>query len=76
MTTSFSHINAEEVVATKHGILSSRQPKPKESSRGRPLRVNETSAEKRMDSRYTPFAAKRNEPKTKARGELAFRPKF
>jgi len=54
----------------------SRHPKPKDSIRARPLRVNETLAGKRMDSRYVPYLAKRNEPKTKAKGELTFRPMF
>jgi len=70
------HINTEDVVATKHGSSFLRHPKPKERSRARPLRVNGTSGEKRMDSRYAPYATKRNEPKTKARGESEFRPKF
>jgi len=38
-----AHINEEEVVATKHDNSFSRKPKSKESSRARPLRVNETS---------------------------------
>ncbi|XP_068498551.1 uncharacterized protein [Phaseolus vulgaris] len=45
-----AHINAEEAVSTKHINLYSGQTKPKEGSRSRPLRVNETSAEKRTDS--------------------------
>jgi len=72
-----THINAEEAVATKSGSSCSRQPKPKESSQAsQPLRVNETSTEKKMDSRYAPYACRKNEPKTKAREELEFRPKF
>jgi len=70
------HINAEEVVATKRGSSFSRQPKPKGSSQARPLRVNETSAEKRMESRYVPYPIRRKVPKAMARGELSCRPKF
>jgi len=57
-------------VATKRGSSFSRQPKPKGSNRALPLRVNETSTGKRMDSRYIPYAARIKVPKVKARGEL------
>jgi len=56
-------------VARNHDNSSSRQPEPKKSSRAQPLRVNETSNEKRADLKYAPYAAKRNEPKSKAREE-------
>jgi len=42
-----AHISAEEAMTTKDVNSSSRHPKPKESSRTQPLRVNETSTEKR-----------------------------
>jgi len=42
----------------------------------RSFRVNETSVEKRMDSRYIPYIAKRDEPKTKTREGSATKPKF
>jgi len=63
-------------VVRKNDNLHLRQASPKEIDRARPLRVNETSTEKRMNSRYVPYVAKRNEPKTKAKEELATRSKF
>ena len=64
------------VVSTKHINLYSGQTKPKEGSRSRPLRVNETSAEKRTDSRRAPYPTRRSESKSKTREDLAFRLKF
>jgi len=40
------------------------------------LWVNETMVEKRTNSRYMPYVAKRNEPKMKARKESVTRPQF
>jgi len=71
-----AHISAEEVVATKHDNSFSRHPKPKESDRVQPQRVNETSTEKRADLRYAPYVAKRDEPNSKSRDESTFQPKF
>ena len=53
----------------------SKQPRPKESNQNRSLRVNETSGKNRTDSRYVPYVAKRDEPKTKAREGSETRPK-
>jgi len=61
-----AHIEAEKVG----------QPKLKESNRDQPLRIHETSAEKRTDSRYVPFVAKKDESRGKAREESQARPKF
>jgi len=61
----FAHIEAEEVVLRKNDNSHSRQPRPKESSQARPLRVNETSFDKRMNSRYVPYVARKDEPKMK-----------
>jgi len=71
-----AHIKAEEAVLRKNGSSRSKQPRPKESNRDQSLRVNETSAEKRTDSRYVPYVAKRDEPKTKAREGSTTIPKF
>jgi len=71
-----THIEAEEVVARKNNSSYSRKPRPTESSRARPLQVHDTSTLKRTHSRYVPYVAKRNEPKTKAREESVTRPKF
>jgi len=71
-----AHIEVEVTVARKNGSSCSRQPRPKESSRARPLWVNETSAKKITNSRYVSFVAKRNEPKTKAREEPVTQPQF
>jgi len=38
--------------------------------------VNETSAEKRTDSRYVPYVAKKDEPKVNAREKSTTQPKF
>jgi len=71
-----SHIEAEKAVVRKNGNSHLKQPRSEESARAQPLRVNETSTEKRTDSRYVSYVAKRNEPKTKAREELVTRPQF
>ena len=64
-----AHIEAEEAIVKKNDNLHLRQSRSKESARGRPLRVNETLAEKRTNSRYVLYIAKRDEPKTKGREE-------
>jgi len=66
-----AHIEAEEVVVRKNDNSHLRRPKHKESGQARPLRVNETSVEKRIDSTYVPYVTKRDEPKKKARQESA-----
>jgi len=71
-----AHIKAEEAMLKKNGSSRSKQPRPKESNRDRSLRVNETSVEKRTDSRYVPYVAKRDEPKMKAKEGSTTRPKF
>ena len=71
-----AHIEAEEAILMKNGSSRSRQSRPKESNQDRPLQVNETSAKKRMDSRYVPYVAKKYEPNVKAREESTTRPKF
>jgi len=71
-----THIEAENVVLRKNGNSNSKQSRPKESNRDRPLRVNETSAEKRTDSRYVPYVAKKDEPKMKVREKSTTRPKY
>jgi len=62
-----AHIEVEETVLRKNDSSCSRKYRPKNSNRDRPLRVNETSAEKRTESRYIPYLAKKDEPKMKAR---------
>ena len=70
-----AHINAEEAVAVKNGNSYSRLSKSKESGRAsRPLRVNETSTGKKVDSRHASYG--KGEPKTKSKEEEEFRPKF
>ena len=71
-----THIEMKETVLRKNYISRSRQPRPNESNLDWPMRVNETSAEKRTDSRYVPYVAKKDEPKMKAREESTTRPKF
>jgi len=71
-----AQIEVEKFVIRKNDTSHLRQPRPKESDQARPLRVNETSAEKRTNLRYVPYVAKRDEPKTKAREESATQPKF
>jgi len=71
-----AHIEAEKVILRKNGSLRSRQSMPKESNRDHPLRVNEASTEKRTDSRYVPYVAKKDEPKVKAREVSTTRRKF
>ena len=61
-----AHINLEEVVSMKQNTLYLGQNKPKEGSRFRPLRVNETTTEKRTDSRRAPYPTRKNVPKAKA----------
>jgi len=48
-----AHIKAENTVVKKNGSLHLRQPRSKESTQARPLRINETSTEKRTNSRYS-----------------------
>jgi len=71
-----AYINAEEAVSVKHSSSYLRQTKPKERSRSRPLRVNETSTDKRTDSRRAPYPTGKSVPRAKAREDLAFQPKF
>jgi len=71
-----AHIKAKEVVVRKNNSSHLRQPRPKESVRARPLRVNETSTKKRINSRYMTYVAKSDEPKTKAREDSDTQPKF
>ena len=71
-----AHIEAEEIVLRKNGSSRSKQPRSKEFNRDWSLGVNETSIKKRTDSRYVPYVAKRDEPKTKVREGSATRPKF
>jgi len=71
-----AHIEAEEVVLRKNDNSHSRQPKSKENNRAQPLRVNETSAQKRMDSRYVPYVARKDELEMKAIKDSTARPKF
>jgi len=40
------------------------------------MQVNKTSTEKRMDTRYVPYVARKDEPKMKVREESTIRPKF
>ena len=68
-----AHINTEEVVSVKHNTSYPRQTEHKEGSRSRPLRVNETTTEKRTDSRCTPYPTRKNMPKAKAQEDLALR---
>jgi len=63
----FTNIEAEEVVLRKNDNSRSKQPRPKESNKDWPMRVNETFVEKRTHSRDVPYVAKRDEPKMKAR---------
>ena len=71
-----AHIEGEEVVVRMNDRSRLRQPGPKESNQAWPLRVKETSTEKRTDSRYVSYIDKRDEPKTKGREESDTRPKF
>ena len=71
-----AHIEAKETILRKNGSSRSKQPKPKESNWDWSLRENDTSTKKRTDSRYVPYVAKRDQPKTKAREGLATKPKF
>ena len=52
------------------------QAKPKEGNQAQPLRVHEAVIKKRSDARRTPFAPRKNQPRTKVRDDLPFRPKF
>jgi len=61
-----AHIEVEEAMLRKNGSSRSKQPRPRESNQDRFLRVNETSVEKRTDSRYVPYVTRRDEPKTKS----------
>jgi len=60
----------------KHNSMHPRQVKPKEGSRAEPLRLHEATTEKRSDARQTPYASRKSQPRTKARDDLPFRPKF
>jgi len=52
-----TYIEAKETILRKNGGLRSRKSRPKERNRDPSLRVKETSAEKRTDSRYVPYVA-------------------
>ena len=69
-------IEPEEVVLKKNGRSRSKQPGYKENSWDRFVRRNETSTEKRKDSRYILYVAKKDEPKTKAKEETTIRLRF
>ena len=71
-----THINTKKAVSVKHRNTYLRQFKPKESSRARPLRVNEAMNKKRTDARRAPYSARKTASKEKAREDLAFRSKF
>jgi len=71
-----THISVEKAVYVKRNNTYPGQAKPKEGSRAQPLRVHEVVAKKRSDARRAPYTARKNQPKTKAREDLPFRPKF
>jgi len=71
-----AYIEAEEFRLWKNASSHSRQLKPKESGRDQPLRVHETSAEKKMDLTYVLYVSKKDESRGKAREEPQARPKF
>ena len=52
------------------------QAKPKEGGRGQPMRVHEAVTEKKSDTRGAPYALRKSQPKSKAKDDLPFRPKF
>jgi len=71
-----AHIVAEETVSVKRDSKHPGQVKPKEGSRAQPLRVHEAVTEKRSDAWRAPSAPRKNQPRTKARDNLPFWPKF
>ena len=71
-----SHVDAEEVVTVKRGSTSTGQTKPRERIRAQPVRVHEVATEKRSPTRRPPYAPRRGQSKSKAKGGLPFRPKF
>jgi len=71
-----AHIKAEEVVLRKNGTSHSKQTKYKENNRDHPARSREAPTEKRVNQRYIPYVAKKNESKVKGRKEASARPRF
>jgi len=67
-----AHIGAEEAVSMKHNSIHPKQAKPKEGSRARPLRVHEVVTEKMSNARRAPYSVGKNQPRTKAKEDLAF----
>ena len=53
-----------------------RQAKPKEGGQAQPLRVHKAAIEKRSDERRASYIARKNQPRTKAKEDLPFRPRF
>ena len=71
-----AHIAAKEVIFVKCDNTHPGQARHKGGSRAQPLRVHEAVTEKRSDARRAPYTTRKNQPRTKTRDDLPFRPKF
>jgi len=73
---SVAQVVAKKAITVKRGKTYPRQAKPKEGSRAQPMRIHEAVTEKRSDTWQAPYAPRKSHPRSKAKDDLPFRPKF
>lgn len=71
-----AHIAYKEAMTMMRGNTGAGHAQPYESNRTQPLRVHETATEKKSIARRMPYESKKNQPKSRSKDDLPFRPRF